>query len=164
MELVNRIEEMISPTIEAMGFRLVKVDYSGGSKPCLQIMAEEMETGRMNVEDCSRISRVVSAILDVEDPLAGTYALEVSSPGIDRPLTRPEDFEKFVGFEAKIETNRNIDGRKRFKGRLAQANDEVVRIETKDKAYDLAHQDINSAKLLLSDDLIAAAQGQQNNG
>ena len=161
MELVHRIEEMISPTVEAMGFRLVNVDYTGGRKPRLQIMAEEADTGRMNVEDCATISRAVSAILDVEDPLAGTYALEVSSPGIDRPLTRPGDFEKFVGFDAKIETSRAIDGRKRFKGRLAQVNDEMVRIETKEKAYDLAHQDINSAKLLLSDDLIAAAQGQR---
>ncbi|MBC8268639.1 MAG: ribosome maturation factor RimP [Rhodospirillaceae bacterium] len=161
MELVHRIEEMISPTVEAMGFRVVKVDFTGGRKPCLQIMAEEAETGRMNVEDCASISRAVSAILDVEDPLAGTYALEVSSPGIDRPLTRPEDFGKFVGFEAKIETSRAIDGRKRFKGRLAQANNEEVRIETKERAYDLAYQDIHSAKLLLSDDLIAAAQGQR---
>ena len=161
MELVHRIEEMISPTVEAMGFRLVKVDYTGGRKPRLQIMAEEADTGRMNVEDCATISRAVSAILDVEDPLAGTYALEVSSPGIDRPLTRPGDFEKFVGFDAKIETSRAIDGRKRFKGRLAQASEGNVRIETKDQVFDLAFQDIDKAKLLLSDDLIAASEGQR---
>ena len=160
MGLVHRIEEMISPTAEAMGFRLVKVDYTGGSKPCLQIMAEDANTGRMNVEDCAKLSRAVSAILDVEDPLAGTYALEVSSPGIDRPLVRIEDFEKFLGFDAKIETSRAIDGRKRFKGRLVELKDGIIRIETKDQAYDLAFQDIDNAKLLLSDKLIAAAEGQ----
>jgi len=161
MELSQRIAEMISPTVEAMGFRVVKVDYNGGHSPRLLIMAEDADTGRMNVEDCAKLSRAVSAILDVEDPLAGTYALEVSSPGIDRPLVRFEDFEKFSGFEAKIETSRAIDGRKRFKGRLGEVKNGNVRIETKDQAYDLSFQDIDSAKLLLSDDLIAAAQGQQ---
>ncbi|NQU58294.1 MAG: ribosome maturation factor RimP [Rhodospirillales bacterium] len=161
MGLSHRIEEMISPTIEAMGFRLVKVDYTGGSNPCLQIMAEDADTGRMDVEGCAKISRAVSAILDVEDPLSGTYALEVSSPGIDRPLVRPQDFEKFLGFDAKIETSRAIEGRKRFKGRLVEVKDGIVRIETKDQAYDIAYQDIDNAKLLLSDDLIAAAEGQR---
>lgn len=161
MELVHRIEKIIAPTLEAMGFRLVKVNFAGGRNPRLQIMAEDADTGRMDVEDCAAISRAVSAVLDVEDPLSGTYTLEVSSPGIDRPLVRFEDFEKFSGFDARIETSRAIDGRKRFKGRLAEATDGIVRIETKDQAYDLAYQDINSAKLLLSDDLIAAAQGQR---
>ncbi len=161
MGLAHRIEEMITPTLEAMGFRLVKVDFTGGRNPRLQIMAEDADTGRMNVEDCASVSRAVSAMLDVEDPLSGTYVLEVSSPGIDRPLVGIDDFEKFVGFDARIETDRAIDGRKRFKGRLAEVKDGVVRIETKDQVYDLAYQDIGSAKLLLSDDLIAAAEGQR---
>ncbi len=93
--------------------------------------------------------------------MAGTYALEISSPGIDRPLVRFEDFEKFVGFNAKIETGRAIDGRKRFKGRLAKVSDGNVSIETKDQVFDLAFQDIDKAKLLLSDELIAASEGQR---
>lgn len=160
MGLSHRIEEMISPTVEAMGFRLVKVDYTGGRNPRLQIMAEDVDSGSMNVENCAKLSRAVSAILDVEDPLSGTYALEVSSPGIDRPLVRFEDFEKFLGFDAKIETSRAIDGRKRFKGRLAEVKEGMIRIETKDQAYDLAYEDIDNAKLLLSDALIATAEGQ----
>ncbi len=161
MEFVHRIENMISPTIEAMGFRLVQVDFTGGRHQRLQIMAERVDTGRMNVDDCTIVSRAISAVLDVEDPVAGNYALEVSSPGIDRPLVRLEDFEKFVGFDAKIETSRAIDGRKRFKGRLADVKEGNVRIETKDQAYDLAFQDINKAKLLLTDELIAASEGQR---
>jgi len=161
MGLVLRIEEIITPTVEALGFRLVKVDYTGGRNPRLQIMAEQADTGRMTVDDCASVSRAVSAVLDVEDPLAGAYALEVSSPGIDRPLVRFEDFEKFSGFDAKIETSRAIDGRKRFKGRLASVKDGIVRIEIKDQVFDLAFQDIDKAKLLLSDELIAASEGQR---
>ena len=161
MGLVLRIEEIITPTVEALGFRLVKVDYTGGRNPRLQIMAEQADTGRMTVDDCASVSRAVSAVLDVEDPLAGAYALEVSSPGIDRPLVRFEDFEKFSGFDAKIETSRAIDGRKRFKGRLVSVKDGIVRIEIKDQVFDLAFQDIDKAKLLLSDELIAASEGQR---
>ncbi|MBL6931512.1 MAG: ribosome maturation factor RimP [Rhodospirillales bacterium] len=161
MEFIHRIEKMILPTVEALGFRLVQILFTGGRNPRLQIMAEHAETGRMSVDDCATISRAVSAVLDVEDPVAGNYALEISSPGIDRPLVRLEDFERFVGFDAKIETSRAIDGRKRFKGRLAEVKQGNVRIETKDQAIDLAFQDIDKAKLLLSDELIAASEGQR---
>ncbi len=161
MEFVHRIEELITPTIEALGFNLVQVHFTGGKNQRLQIMAEHGETGRMNVDDCAALSRAISAVLDVEDPVAGSYALEVSSPGIDRPLVRLEDFEKFLGFDAKIETSRAVDGRKRFKGRLADVSDGNVRIETKDEVYDLAFNEISKAKLLLSDELIAASEGQR---
>lgn len=158
MELVHRIEQMITPTVEAMGFRLVQVHFAGGRNQRLQIMAENRETGTMNVDDCASLSRAVSAVLDVEDPVVGTYALEVSSPGIDRPLVRLEDFEKFLGFDAKVETSRAIDGRKRFKGRLANVKEGIVTIEGKNEVFDVAFQDIDKAKLLLSDELIAASQ------
>jgi ribosome maturation factor RimP len=161
MELVHRIEKIIAPTVEAMGFRLVKVDFTGGRQPRLQIMAEHAETGRMDVTDCATVSRAIAAVMDVEDPLAGAYALEVSSPGIDRPLVRPEDFVTFLGFDAKIETSRAIDGRKRFKGRLVDFKEGVIRIEAADQVFELAFQDIASAKLLLTDALIAASKEQQ---
>ena len=106
MEFAHRIEEIITPSVEAMGFRLVSINYMAGKNPRLQIMAEHAETGRMNVEDCEKVSRTISAILDVEDPLVGAYALEISSPGIDRPLVSLEDFEKFLGFDAKIEIDK----------------------------------------------------------
>ena len=111
------------------------------------------------LEDCENVSRTISAVLDVEDPLVGAYALEISSPGIDRPLASLEDFEKFLGFDAKIEISRAIGGRKRFKGRLRSVKGEVVTIEAKNEVFELAYQDIEKAKLLLSDELIAASEG-----
>ena len=159
MEFVHRIEGMITPSIEAMGFRLVSINYTAGKNPRLQIMAEHAETGRMNVEDCENVSRTISAVLDVEDPLVGAYALEISSPGIDRPLVSLEDFEKFLGFDAKVETSRAINGRKRFKGRLLAVKAGIVTIDAKNEVFELAHQDIDKAKLLLSDELIAASEG-----
>ena len=98
MEFVHRIEEMIAPSVEAMGFRLVCINYTAGKNPRLQVMAEHAETGRMNIDDCEKVSQTISAVLDVEDPLVGAYSLEISSPGIDRPLVSIEDFEKFLGF------------------------------------------------------------------
>ena len=159
MEFVHRIEGMITPSVEALGFRLVSINYTAGKTPRLQIMAEHAETGRMNVEDCENVSRTISAVLDVEDPLVGAYALEISSPGIDRPLVELEDFEKFLGFDAKVEISKAVDGRKRFKGRLHTVKEGIVTIESKNEVFELAYQDIEKAKLLLSDELIAASEG-----
>jgi len=159
MEFVHRIEGMITPSLEALGFRLVSINYTAGKTPRLQIMAEHAETGRMNVEDCENVSRTISAVLDVEDPLVGAYALEISSPGIDRPLVELEDFEKFLGFDAKVEISKAVDGRKRFKGRLRTVKEGIVTIESKNEVFELAYQDIEKAKLLLSDELIAASEG-----
>jgi ribosome maturation factor RimP len=159
MEFAHRIEGMITPSVEAMGFRLVSITYTAGKNPRLQIMAEHAKTGRMNVEDCENVSRTISAVLDVEDPLVGAYALEISSPGIDRPLVSLEDFEKFLGFDAKVEISRAIDGRKRFKGRLRSIKEGIITIESEHKVFGLAYQDIEKAKLLLSDELIAASEG-----
>jgi ribosome maturation factor RimP len=150
---------MITPSVEALGFRLVSINYTAGKTPRLQIMAEHAETGRMNVEDCENVSRTISAVLDVEDPLVGAYALEISSPGIDRPLVELEDFEKFLGFDAKVEISKAVDGRKRFKGRLRTVKEGIVTIESKNEVFELAYQDIEKAKLLLSDELIAASEG-----
>ena len=161
MEIAQRVEGIIAPSIEAMGFRLVRVDYTACKNPRLQIMAEHAETGRMNIEDCENISRTVSAVLDVEDFLEESYALEISSPGIDRPLVRLEDFEKFLGFDAKVKTKRNICGTKKFKGRLLEINNEVITIKTKSEIVELDYLDIEKAKLLLSEELIVASEGLQ---
>ena len=101
-----------------MGYRLVRVMITSGRRATLQVMAEPFDDRPMTVEDCAEISRSVSALLDVADPIAGAYMLEVSSPGIDRPLVRPEDYDRFSGFEARIELARPLEGRKRFRGRL----------------------------------------------
>ena len=107
-----------------MGYELVRVHYGSGSgRPTLQIMAERLDRQPMTVDDCAEISRNISALLDVEDPLEDAYLLEVSSPGIDRPLIRPADYERFAGFEARLELTRPIEGRRRFRGRIGELAD-----------------------------------------
>lgn len=110
MELTRRIQELIEPSLEDMGYEVVRVLYRSGENATLQIMAERKDDQPMNVDDCADISRVVSALLDVDDPITEAYNLEVSSPGIDRPLTRLKDFDRFRGFVARVETHGMIDG------------------------------------------------------
>jgi len=154
----GRIAALIEPSLEAMGYRLVRVSHSGGRRPTLQIMAERSDGAGMTVGDCEEISRNVSALLDVSDPIAGSYMLEVSSPGIDRPLVRPEDYDRFAGFEAKVELSRGLDGRKRFRGRIVGRVGESVRLATEQGEVELPLGDVARAKLVLTDELLAAAQ------
>ncbi|MBI1985094.1 MAG: ribosome maturation factor RimP, partial [Rhodospirillales bacterium] len=121
-------------------------------------MVEHKNGRAITVDDCAQVSRAISAILDVEDPIKSAYTLEVSSPGIDRPLVRIGDFQRFRGFQARIETNRPIDGRRRFKGRLLGVEGNRVRIEVEGGEVTLPHPDIQRAKLVLTDDLIAASE------
>jgi ribosome maturation factor RimP len=164
MSIEDRISALIAPSLDAMGFELVRVLLQGQQNQTLQIMAERRDRAPMTVEDCADISRSISALLDVEDPLPNAYSLEVSSPGIDRPLTRLQDYERFAGFEAKVEAQRPVDGRKRFRGVLKgldQANNVRLEVETQEVLIPFA--DIHRAKLVLTDDLIAAAQLEQDN-
>ena len=156
------VARLIAPPLEAMGYVVVRVRLSGGGRPVLQIMGERTDGREMTVEDCAEISRAVSAILDVEDPIAGAYVLEVSSPGIDRPLTRPDDFARFAGHEAKLELNVAVDGRKRFRGRLVGLEGESVRIAAEDGECLLPLPEIRAAKLVLTDALIADSLKRQN--
>lgn len=157
MDRVKAIDRLIAPTLAGMGYALVRARLSGGDRRTLQVMAERNDGATMKVADCAEISRALSALLDVEDPITGTYDLEVSSPGIDRPLVRLEDFARFAGFDAKIETARPVDGRKRFLGRLDGVNAGRVRIDLGDgKVAALPYEDIREAKLVLTDELIAA--------
>ncbi|WP_042700013.1 ribosome maturation factor RimP [Azospirillum sp. B506] len=161
MDATGRIEQIITPSVEAMGYEVVRVQISGGQRAVLQIMAERADGAPMTVEDCADISRSVSALLDVEDPIREAYTLEVSSPGIDRPLTRLKDFERFAGFEARLESRMAIDGRKRFKGMLKGVEDGLVCIDTEQGAARLEFDNILRAKLVLTDELIRASQEQQ---
>ena len=154
----SRIAEIIEPSLDAMGYRVVRVAVLGAGRMTLQIMAERRDEAAMTVEDCADISRSVSALLDVADPIAGAYTLEVSSPGIDRPLVRPEDYERFTGFEARIELTRPLDGRKRFRGRLLGRTASGARVLAEIGEVTLPFEAIARAKLVLSDELIAAAQ------
>lgn len=149
----RRMAEIITPVIEGMGFELVRVRLMGGKYRTLQIMAERPEGG-IEVDDCARISTAVSATLDVEDPLEDAYTLEVSSPGIDRPLTRLKDFETWEGYEAKIETTELIDGQRRFKGVLQGVQDGEILIEIEQGIIGLQFDWLSDAKLVLTDELI----------
>jgi len=149
----RKLAEIVQPVIEGLGYELVRIRMMGGKTKSLQIMAERPEGG-IEVDDCAKISTAVSAILDVEDPFEDPYALEVSSPGIDRPLTRFKDFDMWNGYEAKIETEELVDGRRRFKGVLAGVNDDEVLITIDEGTIGLKFDWLSDAKLVLTDELI----------
>jgi ribosome maturation factor RimP len=150
----KKLAQIIEPVISDMGFELVRVRLMSGEESTLQIMADRM-VGSIEVDDLADISISVSAVLDVEDPILDAYNLEVSSPGIDRPLTRLKDFESFEGYEAKLETDELIDGRRRFKGVLAGVEEGEVLINLGEGTIGLKFDWLSEAKLILTDDLIA---------
>jgi ribosome maturation factor RimP len=151
---MSQLEPIIAPAVEAAGYRLVRLRLIGGKTKTLQIMAERPD-GQMDVEDCARLSRALSEVLDREDPLEGEYLLEVSSPGIDRPLTRLTDFSRWSGHEAKLELAApDATGRRRFKGLLLglDGNEVVLDVEGERRTFPL--RSIAEAKLVLTDRLI----------
>jgi len=151
---MSHLEPILTPAIEAAGYRLVRLRLMGGKTKTLQIMAERPD-GTMNVEDCARLSRALLEFIEREEPLEGDFELEVSSPGIDRPLTRLIDFERYAGHEAKIELVAPLDGRKRFRGKLLGLEGNEVVLETQDTRVSLPFRGIAEAKLVLTDALIA---------
>lgn len=152
--LVEQLEKLLMPTIESMGFELVRVTLKDTNKSkLLQIMAEKPD-GTMNVDHCAEISHQVSAILDVEDLIPGEYRLEISSPGIDRPLTRHKDYEAYMGHLAKIESVLPVNGRKRWTGTLKTLVGDILTIEVDGQPVVLDLNDIQSAQLVLTDALI----------
>ena len=159
------VETMIRPSLGDMGFEIVRILLmSGGQRQKLQIMAERAD-GSLSIDDCAEISRTVSALLEVEDPIAGAYDLEVSSPGIDRPLTRLKDFERYSGFEARVELRLGQDGQRRFRGRLQGLDGDTILLrDGEGRDWRLPFADLARAKLILTDDLLeshAAAESEQ---
>lgn len=150
----RRLADIVTPVIEGLGYELIRLRLMGGLTKTLQIMADRPEGG-INVEDCAKISTAISAALDVEDPLEDAYSLEVSSPGIDRPLTRLKDFDLWEGYEARLETTEMIDGRRRFKGMLAGTEGDEVLINIEEGTVGLKFDWLSDAKLILTEDLIA---------
>jgi ribosome maturation factor RimP len=156
------IAAVVEPVIEDLGFRLVRVRIQGGSADkIVQLMAERPD-GSITIDDCETISKHVSPVLDVADPIAGAYRLEVSSPGIDRPLVRPSDFEDWSGHEARIELTEPVGGRRKFKGVLEGFENGEVRIEADTGEHGIQHLGlpvhlISDAKLVLTDELIREA-------
>ncbi|WP_296381128.1 ribosome maturation factor RimP [Reyranella sp.] len=153
-ELLRKIEDIVSPTVVGMGYEVVRVAMSRGGGT-LQIMIEPSDGRPMDVEDCATLSRALSAVLDVEDPLPGAYTLEVSSPGIDRPLTREKDYVRWAGHLARMETTQPIEGRRRFKGTLLGFENGMVRLKLEDGTEaDVPLSQISRAKLELTDALL----------
>jgi ribosome maturation factor RimP len=164
MDLIDRLTAVVEPTLAGMGYELVRVQLQGTRRQTLQIMADRADGQGMTVDDCADISRAVSAVLDVEDPIPGAYTLEVSSPGVDRPLTRPKDFDAWAGFEAKVDAKGLVDGRKRFRGILLgrDGGDVLLRCEGEDLRIPLDM--VGRAKLVLTEALIdAVSRGQAAN-
>jgi ribosome maturation factor RimP len=152
-ELLRRIEDIVAPTIVGMGYELVRVAMSKGGT--LQIMIEPADGRAMDVEACAVLSRALSAVLDVEDPMPGSYTLEVSSPGIDRPLTRPKDYARWAGHIARLETAEPVEGRRRFKGTLLGLEGDLVKVRLEDgKETQVPLSAVSKAKLEMTDALI----------
>jgi ribosome maturation factor RimP len=151
----ERLTDLTIPVIEAEGFELVRLRVTGSKSQTLQVMAERSD-GTMTAEDCATLSRALSIVLDAEDPFGDRYTLEVSSPGIDRPLTRLKDFERWDGFRAKLELNQAVEGRKRFSGELAgvEGEDVAIDLDGEDETALIPWALISSAKLILTDELV----------
>jgi ribosome maturation factor RimP len=160
-----RLLELLDPVAEASGYEIVRLRLMGGAeRRRLQVMAERSVDGDMNVEDCARLSRILSEVLDAADPISGEYVLEVSSPGVDRPLTRLKDFEAYEGLEARIELDRLAEGRKRFKGVLAGVEDaETVAIDLEGEEHTalVPFAWITEAKLVMTDQLMKRGAAQR---
>ncbi len=160
----RRIAEIVTPVVEDMGFEVVRVRLMSGKEHVLQIMVQQPD-GTIEVNQCGDVSTALSAVLDVEDPIMDEYNLEVSSPGIDRPLTRLKDFDQWEGFEAKIETEQLIDGRRRFKGQLAGTEGDEVLITIEEGTIGLKFEWLQDAKLVLTDELIRdVLKGRKDSG
>lgn len=160
-ELEGRLALIVSPTLEAMGYELVRVATTGGARPTVQVMAERSDGRAMGVEDCAALSRALGAVLDVADPLPGAWELEVSSPGIDRPLARVKDWNRFAGHLARVELAVPVEGRKRFTGIVLGADEEAGRLRLDDGAEAvLPLAAIHRARLVLTDALIAATENE----
>lgn len=153
--LEQRLTALVEPMLLHMGYELVRITILGRERPTVQIMADRADGAQINVEDCETISHQVSAMIDVEDPIPGAWNLEVSSAGIDRPLTRAKDWNRFAGHLARAETQFPVGGRKRFSGIVLGANDEIARMRLDDGTeVELKLAELRRAKLVLTDALI----------
>jgi ribosome maturation factor RimP len=155
--LEAKLADIVAPTLESMGYELVRVAVLGRDRPTVQVMADRADGCLINVADCEAISHALGALLDVEDPMPGAWSLEISSAGIDRPLTRSKDWTRFAGHLARAETRAPIEGRRRFSGIVLGADDDAARLRLDDgNEIVLPLRDIRRAKLVLTDALIAA--------
>ncbi len=159
MQTKHHLQDKIEPIVTELGFELVRIITIGNVNPTLQIMIERPDREMIIVDDCAKVSRAVSAYMDEHDPISGKYTLEVSSPGLDRPLVSLENFERFAGLEAKIETDTEVEKRKRFKGRIIKVdNEQNIIVDVEGAQYAIPFDYVSKAKLVLNDELLALAQ------
>ncbi len=162
VDIIERITHAIEPSVESMGYRLVQVRLADGTRrKTLTIMAERADGVFMSFDDCSEISQTVSALLDVDDPITGAYDLEVCSPGIDRPLTKLDDFKRYEGYEIKCETLIPIDGRKRFRGKITGCKGEIISLAAESGDVQVSFGNLRTAKLVANDTSLGDVLRQQ---
>mgnify|MGYP005800273161 CR=1 FL=1 len=157
MQNKHYLQDMLEPVIDGMGFDVVRILTIGQKNPTLQIMIERKDRRDIVVDDCAAVSRAVSEVLDAKDPIKDQYTLEVSSPGLDRPLTRPEHFSRFAGYEAKIETSEEVEKRKRFKGKIISMDEQknIIHFDMDGTEYAIPYDAVSKAKLIITDELLA---------
>ena len=151
MDITEQVQTIIEPALTDMGYEIVRIALMGGDIKTLQIMAERADRQDMTVDDCEKISHTASALLDVADPFPYRWVLEVSSPGIDRPLVKPADYDRFKGHEAKIELTEEINGRRRFKGIIQGIKDNIISLDFEGTTVSFAFDSIQKAKLTFQD-------------
>lgn len=162
MQTKHPLQDLLEPVITGLGYEVVRILTIGQKNPTLQIMIDRLDGKDITVEDCATVSRTISTVLDEKDPIKDQYSLEVSSPGLDRPLTKIEHFKRFSGYEARIETAVEVEKRKRFKGVLGNVDEQNrVHIDVDGTDYAIAFNDISKAKLILTDELLQAAAEAQ---
>ena len=151
MDITEQVQTIIEPALTDMGYEIVRIALMGGDIKTLQIMAERTDRQDMTVDDCEKISHTASALLDIADPFPYRWVLEVSSPGIDRPLVKPADYDRFKGHEAKIELTEEINGRRRFKGIIQGIKDNIISLDFEGTTVSFAFDSIQKAKLTFQD-------------
>lgn len=147
MTVTERIEQLITPNLDALGYSIICIQLLGSKRQVLRIMIENKDTSAISIDDCVRVSREVSALLDVEDPIQSAYNLEISSAGLDRPLIKLEDFERFAGNAIKLETHTLVQGRKRFKGMLDRVDGTTIYITMEEQQFQIPYGEIRGSKL-----------------
>lgn len=162
MQTKHHLADMLEPIIEKLGYETVRIMTIGQANPTLQIMIDKTDGTEICVDDCAKVSRALSEVLDEKDPIADKYNLEVSSPGLDRPLTKPIHFQKFAGNEVKIETDELVNGRKRFKGELKGIEGSDVLLVMDETVYQIPFDAIAKAKIILTDELLSQWEAEHS--
>lgn len=155
MQTKHHLQDLLEPIIDELGYEAVRIITMGQAHPTLQIMIDRKDGSEINVEDCAKVSRAVSEVMDEKDPISDQYTLEVSSPGLDRPLTKLEHFKRFSGYEAKVETDVEVERRKRFKGKIVNVDDKNnINFDMEGTQYAIPFDAVSKARIIITDELL----------